>query len=799
MRRNTIVLLITAALVAAVTSIPAAYVFTGPKWATRTVNYYINPANADVSAAAAEAAIQVGAATWGSQSSADFRFYYMGRTSGSTVLNNGKNEVFFRNVAAGSTVAETYWWTDSGGRLLDADIMFYDGGISFFTGSSGCSGGLYIEDTAAHEFGHALGLGHSSDSSATMYYVTTWCSTSGRTLSNDDLAGVEALYPSSGAPKNSPPSVALTAPSDGASATAPATFSVAATASDSDGSVSRVDFVVNGGVVASDSSSPYSTTLSGLAAGTYAISAIATDNSGATATSASRTVTVSPAVTGTPSSVTFVRTDTSTAGSWKTTYGSEGYLIVGDATSLPAYATVTASGQSLWTWAASTTDLRALLRAAGDRIMAAWYGSVFSIDINITGSQARQVAIYATDYDNGGRQQRFEVIDAATGSIVDSRTMSNFTGGQYLVWNVLGHVVVRVTALSGPNAVVSGLTFGGPSSGGGSGSGAVTFVKTDATTQGIWKGTYGVQGYMIAGDTTSLPSDLQLTVTGQSQWTWATSSSDVRAMQRASSDQVMAAWYGTAFTIDVNAGGTQPRQIAIYSADYDNWGRQQRFDLVDATSGAVLDTRTISSFSGGQYVVWTIQGHVAVKVTRLNGPNAVVSGVLVGGAGAASPSAGASAGFLSTDSVTQGSWKGVYGSEGYMIPGDTAALPSYGQLTTTGALYWLWAASTNDVRAVQRAGSGRIMSASYGMAFTMDLDVGSQSHQVAIYSADYDPWGRQQRFDILDAVTGALLDSRTISSFAGGQYVVWNIQGRVTVRVTALTLPNAVVSGVFFK
>ena len=92
--------------------------------------------------------------------------------------------------------------------------------------------------------------------------------------------------------------------------------------------------------------------------------------------------------------------------------------------------------------------------------MAAWYGSSFSIDVNITGTQARQVAIYAADYDNSGRQERLDLVDAVTGLLLDSRTLSSFSGGQYLVWNVLGHVVVRVTRLTGPNAVVSGLVFG---------------------------------------------------------------------------------------------------------------------------------------------------------------------------------------------------------------------------------------------------------------------------------------------------------------------------------------------------
>ena len=32
--------------------------------------------------------------------------------------------------------------------MIDADIVFYDGSFAFFTGTSGCSGGYYIEDVA---------------------------------------------------------------------------------------------------------------------------------------------------------------------------------------------------------------------------------------------------------------------------------------------------------------------------------------------------------------------------------------------------------------------------------------------------------------------------------------------------------------------------------------------------------------------------------------------------------------------------------------------------------------------------
>jgi len=91
---------------------------------------------------------------------------------------------------------------------------------------------------------------------------------------------------------NSSPTVALTTPNDGSTHTAPATIAVSANASDSDGTITRVDFFQNGTLIGSDSSSPYSVSWSNVAAGTYSLTAVATDNDNATTTSAARTVTV---------------------------------------------------------------------------------------------------------------------------------------------------------------------------------------------------------------------------------------------------------------------------------------------------------------------------------------------------------------------------------------------------------------------------------------------------------------------------------------------------------------------------
>lgn len=91
---------------------------------------------------------------------------------------------------------------------------------------------------------------------------------------------------------NALPTVTLTAPANQATYRAPASISMAATATDSDGTVAKVEFIANGSVVGTVTTAPYQFIWNGVAAGTYTISARATDNDGGVNTSNSASVTV---------------------------------------------------------------------------------------------------------------------------------------------------------------------------------------------------------------------------------------------------------------------------------------------------------------------------------------------------------------------------------------------------------------------------------------------------------------------------------------------------------------------------
>jgi hypothetical protein len=81
------------------------------------------------------------------------------------------------------------------------------------------------------------------------------------------------------------------------------------------------------------------------------------------------------------------------------------------------------------------------------------------VDVNVTDGKTHQIALYLLDWDNGGRVETVSIIDATTGTVLDSRNVSSFSNGEYLVWNVSGHVKITTALMAGINAVVSGIFF----------------------------------------------------------------------------------------------------------------------------------------------------------------------------------------------------------------------------------------------------------------------------------------------------------------------------------------------------
>lgn len=297
--------------------------------------------------------VQSGMSAWTGYASALIRYTYAGVGSGSPVglsTPNGVNEILFNDprqeiagtfsgsgvvgqggfngVASGGNWSSTFGADASHTQgtfrawdITEGNLTIQDG-VSTSTGISS----TVLAEIIAHEFGHTLGFGHSSDSTALMYTTVTG---RGPSLRADDQLAARWLYPNGGAPPPPPP------PPPPATPAAPSNLTGSASGSNislqwRDNATNETGqwiylAVGNGGFnrVGDAGAGVTSATVTGAAAGTYRIFVTAYNSSGES--SASNTISVAVAAppqapvaaftvsppSGTAGSTTFIFTDQS--------------------------------------------------------------------------------------------------------------------------------------------------------------------------------------------------------------------------------------------------------------------------------------------------------------------------------------------------------------------------------------------------------------------------------------------------------------------------------------------------------
>lgn len=184
-----------------------AYLTNGKHWDSLPVRVYVNPAGApDFSPLTLEDVIQQSLDAWNDVGCSNFQFVYAGETDAKGEVD-GKNVIYWENdpskwmaadEAAGATMhhpavpdPET---VEVDLALNGFDFQWVVGGADALTTDV-----LDPASVITHELGHWLGLGHSADQFATMYYAHL-PETMQATLEADDKNGLCTLYPAEGTP-----------------------------------------------------------------------------------------------------------------------------------------------------------------------------------------------------------------------------------------------------------------------------------------------------------------------------------------------------------------------------------------------------------------------------------------------------------------------------------------------------------------------------------------------------------------------------------------------------------------------
>jgi len=150
------------------------------------------------------------------------------------------------------------------------------------------------EGAATRTYTNVIAAGNATNASVsslvsgvTYFFAVTAYDTNG--LESDFSAEVSYTV---ALPTNSPPTIALTSPTDGAVYTAPATISLAAVVTANGHTISQVQFYDGATLLGTTTSAPYSFAWNDVGEGTYSLSAKAVYDSGSTVSSAAANVTV---------------------------------------------------------------------------------------------------------------------------------------------------------------------------------------------------------------------------------------------------------------------------------------------------------------------------------------------------------------------------------------------------------------------------------------------------------------------------------------------------------------------------
>ena len=154
-------------------------------WNIRSINWYLNTSG---QGSGKSTAISGALSVWTNVSSANHVLTYAGTTTAG-FSTDGRNTVLFTsgNGCTGSCLAITALVLQSGQVIVESDISF-NSSYSWRTDGTNYD----TQSTAAHEFGHSLGIHHTEITSTprpTMY--AAYFGTGGRTLESDDNAALQ--------------------------------------------------------------------------------------------------------------------------------------------------------------------------------------------------------------------------------------------------------------------------------------------------------------------------------------------------------------------------------------------------------------------------------------------------------------------------------------------------------------------------------------------------------------------------------------------------------------------------------
>jgi hypothetical protein len=337
------------------------------------------------------------------------------------------------------------------------------------------------------------------------------------------------------------------------------------------------------------------------------------------------------------------------------------------------------------------------------------------------------------------------------------------------------------------------------------------FVPSSSSSGTNWVGAFGSEGYDLAGwggsgsDVSDLP-DATVSLVHGSRVTWASPTSDTRALQSPNGSTRIAAGYYDAKQVEVKLTfrAAYTGNLRLYAVYWGKGGSKENESIKVGASSAVIFSNNpdqgSQGFNNGQWAIFPISvsagGSVTIVVNGEGWPSgAVLSGIFLG-------DTGAPPGAPTIFTAPQGTWTGVFGAAGYDLAGwdgstDVSDMGNATLSVTQGSRY-VWAPWTEEARALQSPDGLTREAATYFDSNELRLALkftSAYTGNLRLYALDWDSTARRETITV-NGQTAVLS-----SAFNQGAWVTFPISvaagETVTIVVDRTGGTNAVISGVF--
>jgi hypothetical protein len=157
-----------------------------------------------------------------------------------------------------------------------------------------------------------------------------------------------------------------------------------------------------------------------------------------------------------------------------------------------------------------------------------------------------------------------------------------------------------------------------------------------------------------------------------------------------------------------------------------------------------------------------------------------------------------SARFIAVDEQTKGFWPLEYGAEGRWIATEAANFGTNVSAIMNSPTEISWSLSDDPRALVEGEGTNRVAAVWTAAPLTLNVSIPRGTpRKMALYFVDWSRTGAAQEVSIGDVNSGTNLDTRSVQEFGNGKYLVYDVEGNITISISSAQ-GAAVLSGIFF-